>query len=116
MFKFETLDVWKKAVEFTDNMISIADSLPQKYQFSFGEQLRRASLSVPSCIAEGNGRNSKKEANYMYNVAKGSLYECINILVILNKRNLVDWNQFNRKLIYNLAEVIAKMLSGLMKT
>lgn len=115
MFKFETLDVWKKSVEFADIVILIADSLPQKYQFSFGEQLRRAGLSVPSCIAEGNGRNSKKEANYMYNVSKGSLYECINILVILNKRNLVDWSKFNKKSIYELAEEIAKMLSGLMK-
>lgn len=115
MFKFETLDVWKKSVEFADIMISIADILPQKYQFSFGEQLRRAGLSIPNCIAEGSGRNSKKETNYMFNVAKGSLYECINILVILNKRNLIGWAQFDKKYIYKLAEDIARMLSGLMK-
>jgi four helix bundle protein len=61
MFKFQTLEVWKKSVELTDLMIAIADALPQRYQYSFGDQLRRASLSVPNNIAEGNGRKSKRE-------------------------------------------------------
>ena len=65
-FKFQTLEVWKKSVEFADLMIEIADKLPQKYQFSFGEQLRRAGLSVPNGIAEGNGRKSIKEGNCYY--------------------------------------------------
>jgi len=95
-------------------MIEIADALPQKYQFSFGDQLRRAGLSVPNNIAEGNGRKFKKEASHLYNISKGSLYECINILVILNKRNLINWKKFNREYIYKLAEEIAKMLTGLM--
>jgi len=114
-FRFQTLEVWKKSVEFADLMIEIADILPQKYQYSFGEQLRRAGLSVPNGIAEGNGRKSKKEGNYLYNVSKGSLYECINILVILNRRKLINWRLFKREYIYNLAEEIAKMLSGLMR-
>lgn len=48
MFKFETLNVWHKSVEFADIMISIAEVLPQKYQYSFGNQMRRAGLSVPN--------------------------------------------------------------------
>ena len=40
-FKFERLDAWKKAIEYTDAMFDTADGLPQKYQFSLGEQLRR---------------------------------------------------------------------------
>jgi len=60
MFRFQTLEVWKKAVDFADLMIEIADALPQKYQFSFGDQLRRAGLSVPNNIAEGNLK--KKQA------------------------------------------------------
>lgn len=114
-FKFQTLKIWEKVVELADIMISIADDLPRKYQFSFGEQLRRAGLSVPNGIAEGNGRKFIKESNYFYNVSKGSLYECINILVILSKRELVDWNRYDREYIYTLAEDIARMLTGLMK-
>jgi four helix bundle protein len=56
MFKFQTLEVWKKSVGFADLMIDIADDLPQKYQHSLSDQLRRAGLSVPNNVAEGNGR------------------------------------------------------------
>lgn len=115
MFKFQTLEVWKKSIEFADLMIAIAEDLPQRYQYSFGDQLRRAGLSVPNNIAEGNGRRSKRESNNLYNFSKGSVYECINILVVLGKRDLINWKKFNREYIYRLAEEIAKMLSGLMK-
>lgn len=116
MFKFQTLDVWKKSVGFADVMISVADKLPRQYQYSFGDQLRRAGLSVPNNIAEGNGRRSKRESRNFYNIAKGSVYECVNILVILNNRKLIDWNKFDREDVYKLAEEIAKMLSGLIKS
>ena len=55
-FKFESFDVWKRAIEFADKMFDAADKLPQKYQFSLGEQLRRAALSIPTNLAEGSGR------------------------------------------------------------
>lgn len=55
-FNFEKLNVWQKAMELAVILVQIADNLPQKYQFSFGGQLRRAGLSMPSNIAEGDGR------------------------------------------------------------
>ncbi len=115
MFRFQTLDVWKKSVEFADVMIDIADGLPQKYQYSLSDQLRRAGLSVPNNVAEGNGRKSVKESINFYNISKGSLYECINILVIISRRKAINWNKYNREDIYRLADEIARMLSGLIK-
>ena len=115
MFKFQTLEVWKKSVEFADLMIGIAEDLPQKYQFSFADQLCRAGLSVPNNIAEGNARKTRRESSNFYNMSKGSVYECVNILVILSKRGLIDWKRFDREKIYRLAEDIARMLHGLMK-
>jgi hypothetical protein len=46
---------------------------------------------------------------------EGSLYECINILVIISKRKAIDWNKYKREDIYKLAEEIARMLSGLIR-
>lgn len=115
MFKFQTLKVWEKSVEFADILVDIADSLPQKYQYSFGDQLRRAGLSVPNNIAEATGRRFGKESKNFFNISKGSVYECINILVILSKRNLIDWRKFSKRKIYDLADEICKMLSGLIK-
>ena len=64
MFSFEKLEVWKRSLDFADEMFRLADKLPQRYQFSLGEQLRRAALSIPTNIAEGSGRESGKEQAY----------------------------------------------------
>ena len=113
MFRFQTLEVWKKGVEFANLIIDVAESLPQRYQSSFGDQMRRAGLSVPNNIAEGNGRKTQKEANNLYNVAKGSTYECINMIIILEGRSLLKLEQLVKNRIYQLAEDISKMLHGL---
>jgi len=102
-------------VEFANLMIDIADLVPRRYQYSFGEQLRRAGLSIPNNVAEATGRRIGNESKKFFNIAKGSVYECINILVILSKRNLIDWRKFDREKIYSLAEEICKMLSSLIK-
>jgi four helix bundle protein len=115
VFKFQTLEVWRKAVELADLLIGISEDLPQKYQYSFGDQLRRAGLSIPSNIAEGNGRRTHKDSRNLYGVSRGSLYESVNILVVLSKRGLVDWKKHNKEKIYLLAEDIVRMLSGLMR-
>lgn len=114
MFRFESLEVWKKSVQLANLMITISDDFPVRYQSSFGDQLRRAGLSIPNNIAEGNGRKTDKESNNFYNIAKGSVYECINMLIIADTRGMIDWKKYNRGEIYTLAEDIAKMLHGLM--
>ena len=113
MFKFQTLEVWKKAIEYCNKMIAISDSLPKQYQYTFSSQLTSAALSVPNNIAEGSGRKGTKEANNFYNISKGSTYETINILIILVKRNLYDKENFLIR--YQEAEEICRMLTGLMR-
>jgi four helix bundle protein len=112
-FKFERLEAWQRAVEFANAMFDIADGLPQKYQFSLGEQLRRAALSVPTNIAEGSGRNSPKEARYFYNVSKGSVYECVSLLVMIGKRSHLSREAYQTHA--TEANEIAAMISGLMR-
>lgn len=114
-FQFQGLKVWDKAVVLADKLIEIADSLPQKYQFSFGEQLRRCGLSVPSNIAEATGRKTIRDSSQFYSISRGSVYEAMSILVILSKRELLKINEEEKKEIYNLAEEVCKMLTGLIK-
>lgn len=115
MFKFQTLKVWQKSVYFTNMMFDVTDSLPGRYQYSLGDQLRRAGLSVSNNIAEAAGRRSRKEGSNFYNIAKGSVYECVNILVVISKRGLFREDKFDKRKIYNEAEEIAKMLTGLIR-
>lgn len=86
-------------------MFDVADALPQRYQFSLGEQLRRAALSVPTHLAEGSGRESPKEERSLYGVAKGSLYEVISLLVMIGKRGHLEREDY--RAYYQEADEIA---------
>lgn len=112
-FKFESLDVWKRSIDFADEMFTLAQTLPKEYQFSLGEQLRRASLSVPTNIAEGSGRDNPKEKQYFFRIAKGSVYEVVSLMVIIGKRGCLSHEQY--RLHYQEANEIASILSALTK-
>jgi len=113
MLNFERLLVWQKAISYAEILVRIADSLPQKYQYSFADQLRRAALSVPSNIAEGAGRQSQRDRSNFYAIAKGSVYETVNIVKLLEKLEGIREFEFDK--VYLLAEEICKMLYGLAK-
>ncbi len=115
MFQFQGLKVWEKSVILADWLIEIADNLPQKYQFSFSEQLRRCALSIANNIAEAAGRRTKKDSANFYSIARGSVYEAINILIILKKRGFLNISNKREKEIYLLADEICKMLTGLVR-
>lgn len=110
-FGFEKLEVWKRSLVFADVMFELADGLPRAYQFSLGEQLRRAALSIPTNIAEGTGRESGREKARFYGIAKGSVYEVVSLLAMLGKRGCLDRETYCRH--YQEANEIAAMLAGL---
>jgi len=110
MFKFETFDAWKRGIAFANEIFEFADGLPQRYQFSLGEQLRRAALSIPTNLAEGSGRDSPKEKGYFYRMAKGSVYEVVSLLVMAGKRGALPKDKYRE--FYQEADEIAAMISG----
>jgi len=112
MFPFEKLDVWKKSVNFAEEILGFIDGqIHRKDAFSLGEQLRRAVISVSTNIAEGGGRNNSKEKRYFYNVAKGSVYEVVSLLELCKRRGYLG--ERSHRDFYLEAEELAKMLSGL---
>lgn len=74
-FKFENLSVWKRAVGLSVELIRLANTFPSIYQYSLGGQLRRASLAIPTNIAEGAGRGLDRDQANFYRIAKGSVYD-----------------------------------------
>ena len=112
MFKFERLEVWKKAVDLYEKVSLLSRNLAQSDQYSLGEQIRRASLSVSTNIAEGTGREGKKESKYFYNVSKGSVYEVVSLLFVMRSQGYI--NEANHTALYNQCDEIARMLSGLL--
>jgi len=113
-FKFESFETWQRSIEFANEMFDVADGLPKKYQFSLGEQLRRAALSIPTNLAEGSGRDNPKEKRYFYGLAKGSVYEVVSLLVMVGKRGHLERESYKRH--YEEADEIAAMITGAVKS
>ena len=114
-FNFEELKVWQKAVIFAENVIKIIDELetPRKH-FRLIEQLESASTSVAMNIAEGKGRQTTKEFIQYLFIARGSLFETVTLLIIINRLNwLAEYKLLKLK---SLAEEITKMLNSLIKS
>ena len=81
MFRFEDLEIWKKAIEIAEKLFDIADQLETNKLFRFAEQLRAAALSMPNNIAEGSGSNSDREFAQFINIAKTT-----NIFIFFKKK------------------------------
>ncbi|MBU0490721.1 MAG: four helix bundle protein [Chloroflexi bacterium] len=111
--KFERLETWQRAIDFANEMFDIADALPQRHQFSLGEQLRRAALSIPTNIAEGTGRDNPRESRYFYRISKGSLYECVSLLVMFGKRGHLERDAYQQHRAE--ADELASMITGLIR-
>jgi len=82
IYGFEKLEVWKKAKEFTKNIYRITNSFPDSERFGLSSQLRRASVSTCSNIAEGTTRNSFKDQAHFSTISFGSAVEVLNQLII----------------------------------
>lgn len=87
-------NLFEKADKFTQETYKISLKLPQIYQFSIGDQIRRSSLSVVLNIVEGGARKSDKEKRQFLNISFGSLKETKYLIYMMYKLNLLNINTF----------------------
>jgi four helix bundle protein len=109
-FAFEKLLVYQKSVDFADQVCDLTEQFPARYN-RLADQLNRASLSIASNIAEGNGRFTKPDRKHFFGIARGSVQECVPQLELARRRKLVS-DELHAKLKADLEE-ISRMLSGL---
>ena len=115
LFSFQDLKVWQKAVDFAEKVIRSIDDFdaPRKH-YRLIEQLESASTSVAMNIAEGKGRQSTKEFIQFLYIARGSLFEVVTLLIIMQK---VGWIEAeNVTTFQKLAVEITKMINSLIKS
>jgi four helix bundle protein len=86
-FLFENLDVYKKAIAIADELSSLTESFP-KGNYYLSDQLNRASLSIATNIAEGNGKYHKADRVNFFRIARGSAFECVPILELCKRKKL----------------------------
>jgi four helix bundle protein len=89
---FRKLDVYQAAIRFLTLAARIADTLPPRH-VAMADQLRRASLSIPSNIAEGSGKTSAADQRRFYAIARGSAMECAAIIDGCSALTLIDQAQ-----------------------
>ncbi|MBL8851436.1 MAG: four helix bundle protein [Planctomycetaceae bacterium] len=111
MFKFEKLDVWQAAIEYADAVYRCTREFPADERFGLTSQVRRAAVSVSSNIAEGGGRGSNRDFIRFTQIAYGSLMESISQLQIARRQGFLKDELYQD--VYQLAERVARMLSGL---
>jgi four helix bundle protein len=108
---FQDLMVWQRAIEMSLAVYEYTDGFPSKEMYGLTSQLRRASVSVASNIAEGRGRHTQGEFRQFLGIAQGSNYEVQTQLVLAERLNFGQDAQLQRSKV--LSVEVGKMLSSL---
>ncbi len=111
MFRFEKLEVWRKAVDFAHGVYRVTGRFPSEERFGLSSQMRRAAVSISSNVAEGSGRRSDKDFAHFIEIAYGSLMEVVSQMQVACREEWIT--QTDRDDLYARAEELARMLSGL---
>lgn len=113
-FRFEKMGVWQRAARLTGPLFDLATELEQQRKFRFCEQLWGATLSVTNNMAEGSGAVSNKEFAHFLSIARRSIFEVANILLMLELDRLVTSEQIDPWLVE--LEEISRMTESFRQT
>ncbi len=104
MHNFEKLLFWQKSISLAKNIYIISDEINSDEKYGLISQMKRCSVSIPSNIAEGSGRNSDKEFNHFLAIALGAAFELQTQLILVKELHLLNEDKVN-KLMLDLMEI-----------
>jgi four helix bundle protein len=108
---YQQLLVWQKAMDFVVEVYHASDPFPKSETYRLCDQLRRCAVSVPSNIAEGQGRNSTREFLKHLGYSNGSLYEAETQIILAFRLGYLS--EEVRARLMGMAGEIGRMLNGL---
>jgi four helix bundle protein len=111
MLGYKNLEAWKKAMLLVSEVYALTASFPKQEQYGITSQAQRAAVSIPCNIAEGCGRQYKRDTRQFLHIARGSLYELDTILNIAVVINILAAEKYAH--IVLLLEENAKIINGL---
>jgi len=114
VFPFEKLDVWQMSVNLTGYVLELLEKIPFNRHLRLVSQLEGAVASIAQNIAEGKGRQYKKEFLQYLSIAQGSLYETITLNEIFRRKKI--FSEDESKEIRKRGEEIERKLNGLMNS
>jgi len=104
---YRDLVAWRKAMDLVTDVYGVTQSFPRNELYGLTNQLRRAAVSVPSNIAEGQARFSRKEFHHFLSHARGSLVEIETQLTIAENLGYLSRHQ-SRPLLDKASELWAE--------
>ncbi|NLI08151.1 MAG: four helix bundle protein [Thermotogaceae bacterium] len=111
--RFEDIEAWQKARELTKAIYAMSNDGQFARDFGLRDQIRRASVSIMSNIAEGFGRGGNKEFIQFLSTAKGSASEVQAQLYVALDAGYINQDQFQK--LYSETEATARMIAGLLR-
>jgi len=113
-YSFEKLNVWKDSITLVKDIYQITDTFPDNEKFGLTNQLRRASVSISSNLAEGTSRKTNKDKAHFTTIAFSSSMEVLNQLIISKELNFISENNYSALRVK--IEKITNMLNALRKS
>lgn len=108
--EYNKLEVWVEARKLTNLVYEFSKVFPKDEIYGLTNQMRRCSVSIPSNIAEGCGRQTAKDTiNFLY-ISSGSLYELETQCYVALDQKYIDENNFN--IVFNQIQSCKKLLNG----
>ena len=111
---YQDLIVWQKAMNVATMIYSLVKKLPKEELFALSDQMRRAAVSIPSNIAEGQARNSTREFLQFLAIARGSKAELETQLLLCVQVNYLAPTDISE--VMEQLQEVGKMLHALTKT
>ena len=105
---FKDLIVWQKSMYLVRLIYQVTKDFPKSELYGIISQMRRCAISIPSNIAEGYGRNSKKEYVQFYSIAYGSILELETQLILVRDLGYITEEKFMQaeELIHEVSKMI----------
>ena len=108
---YRQLRTWQKAIDLVEECYALAKQLPRAEDHGITSQLRRAAISVPTNIAEGNGRLARKEYLRYLAIANGSLMEVETLLLLIDRLGFA--NKAQLRPINTRVDEVGRLLTAL---
>ena len=111
---YKDLLIWKKGMDISVSVYTLTNDFSADERFGLISQLRRATVSVPSNIAEGYGRGSTKSYIQFIKIARGSLYEVETQLLLAFELGFIKDEKRHNEILNQITE-LSKMISAFLK-
>lgn len=111
---YQELEVWQKAMTFVESVYRATQAFPKEELFGLSSQLRRAAVSIPSNIAEGQGWHTTQAFQHYLSIAYGSLQETETQIMLAHR--LEYMNQAAQDELLSAASEVGRMLNGLQRS